>query len=181
MRGRRLSNPSDVGGGLRPVAPAPDAALGQRWDTGAMPRSAAFRTALAALAIACQVPVAASEAYWLDIVPPGVPPHTRVEVDAASLRSGLLGAEATVRVLRAPPTVHRAGFTYESFVAVVRFDCAAQALEPIAVSYYGGPGAEGPAVAHETDLSVAGIAPGVLSVIDPAIERSLLRAACAVA
>ena len=118
------------------------------------------------------------EASWFDLVPPGAPPATRLEVDAASLANRGWGPEVRLRVTHAQPQVHPAGFGFQSFQAVVRFDCPAEALVPIAVSYFDGPAGQGALTGTETNLSAGGIHPGVLSSVDEGTRRSLVRAGC---
>ena len=131
------------------------------------------------LLLACGAPRAlAATGNWFELQAPGPAPAVRVEVDAASLVDRGFGPELALRVTHAEPRMHAGGFMFGSFVAQVRFDCGAEALEPTAVSYFSGPHGKGAVAGVESDLRAAGIAPGLLAVVDPAVRRALLRGAC---
>lgn len=116
---------------------------------------------------------------WLALNPPGAEPIPVVELDVSSIRQGLLGPEAVIRLsgraLRGHETLEVA---YRSWRMTLVFHCGSGQLEPLAVSFFAGPRGQGTEVGWRTNLSTEGIPESLLDVLSPLVRSSLLRAAC---
>ncbi len=116
----------------------------------------------------------AAEQAWFAVTDGGGQASRRVEIDLNSLGVPIAWLEAVLRITLPAKRLHESGFAYRSLRAVVRFDCSAAGIQPIAITYFDGPAAAGRSLGAETDLG-GGIPPLDLA---GGTARMLVKAAC---
>ena len=139
-----------------------------------LPFRSGVRRLAAAAALCTAFGAGAAEQAWFAVTDGRQQTSRTVEIDVNSLGVPLAWLEAVLRITLPAERLHESGFAYRSLQAVVRFDCVAANMRPIAVTYFGPPAAAGRPLGAETDLA-GGIPP-----LDVAggTARMLVKAAC---
>lgn len=127
-----------------------------------------------ALALCTASGAGAADHAWFAVSEGRQQGSPKVEVDLNSLEAPLAWVEAVLRITHPARRPHASGFSYRSLLAVVRFDCIAARMQPVAVSYFHAPAAEGRPLGAETDLGI-GVRPLAMA---GGTARMLVKAAC---